>query len=128
MADKANSTFHQHSPNEIPASSSPSGSNVFNIQLNYNINQALDPKLWDDEFHAVSLHRSIEHLVSNIKNIKEFLQRIGKYIKAKSVNADLNNIKDLDSIGKEIWEFLSVVYNSHWDGLQVDNSKMLFML
>ena len=75
---------------------------MFNIQLNYNINQALDSKSWDDEFHAVSLHRSIEHLVSNIKNIKEFLQRIGKYIKAKSVNADLNNIKDLDSIGKEI--------------------------
>ena len=41
-------------------------------------------------------------MVSNIKNIKEFLQRIDKYIKAKSVNADLNNIKDLDSIGKEI--------------------------
>lgn len=75
---------------------------MFNIQLNYNINQALDPESWDSEFRAVSLHEFMEHLASNIKNIKESLQRMGKYIKAKSVNANPNNIKDLDSIGKEI--------------------------
>ena len=59
----------------------------------------------------------MEHLVSDIKNIKEFLWRMGKYIKGKSVNANPNDVKDLDGVGKEIWEFFSMVYNSHWDGL-----------
>ena len=47
---------------------------VINIQLNYDIDQALDPELWSGEFRVVSLHRSIEHLAFNIKNIKESLQ------------------------------------------------------
>ena len=125
-ANNINSIFHQCSSNKVLASSSPTGSNVFNIQLNYKINQALNPELWDGEFCAVSLHGSMEYLVSDIKNIKEFLWRMGKYIKGKSVNTNSNNVKDLDSIGKEIWKLLSVVYNSHWNGLQVDDSKTLF--
>ena len=118
--------FYQCGSNEVLASSLPSGSNMFNIQLNYNINQALDPESWDSKFHAVSLHESMEHLASDVKNIKESLWRMGKYIKARSVNANPNDVKNLDSIGKEIWKFLSVVYNSHWDGLQVDDSKTSF--
>jgi len=99
---------------------------VFNIQLNYNINQALDPELWDGEFYAVSLHRFMEHLASDIKNIKESLCRMGNYIKDKSVNTNSNDVKDLESVGKAVWEFLSVVYNSHWNSLYVDDSKTLF--
>jgi len=49
---------------------------VFNIQLNYDTNQALDPDLWDSKFRTVSLHESIEYLASDIKNIKESLQRM----------------------------------------------------
>jgi len=81
--------------------------------LNYNINQALDSGSWDSEFHAVSLHSSMEHLVSNIKNIKESLQQIGSYIKTKSVSTNSNNIKDLEGVGKELWYFLSAIYKSH---------------
>jgi len=29
---------------------SPNDNNVFNVQLNYNINQALDSKSWDGNF------------------------------------------------------------------------------
>jgi len=65
--------FHQCGSNEVLVSSSPSGSNIFNIQLNYDINQALDPESWDSEFHAVSLHESMEYLASDVKNIKESL-------------------------------------------------------
>jgi len=32
----------------------------------------------------------------------------------------------LNSIGKEIWKFLSVVYNLHWNSFQVDDSKISF--
>ena len=46
---------------------------VFNIQLNYDIKQALDLNSWDSKFRTVSLHRLMEHLASDIKNIKESL-------------------------------------------------------
>ena len=44
----------------------------------------------------------MEHLAFNIKNIKESLCRMGNYIKDKSVNANPNNVKDLDGVGKVV--------------------------
>ena len=72
---------------------------MFNVQLNYNINQALDLEEWDGDFHVISLHGSMEHLVSDVKNIKNSLHRMGKYIKDKTINDNNpNNIKDLDVV------------------------------
>ena len=69
----------------------------------------------------------MEHLSSDIKNIKDFLHRMGKYIKDKSINnSNPNNIKDLEDVGKVVWEFLSSIYNLHWDGLYVDDSNTTF--
>jgi len=51
---------------------------------------------------------------------------MGKYIRGKSINNDPNNIKDLKSVGKAIWKFLSSIYNSYWDGLYVDNTNTIF--
>jgi len=45
VADNVSNILHQCISNEVPALYPPSGSNVFNIQLNYNINQALDSGL-----------------------------------------------------------------------------------
>ena len=105
----------------------PSNNNMFNIELNYDINQALDPESWDSDFHVISLHRSIEHLVSDIKNIKDSLYRIGKYIKDKSIiKNNSNDIKYLDSISKVAWEFLSAFYEAHWDSLHVDKFNTSF--
>ena len=47
--------------------------NMINIQLPYDINQAIESNIWNGNFHLVSLHSSIEHLVSDAKNIKELL-------------------------------------------------------
>jgi len=70
---------------------------------NYNIDQALNPEEWDGNFHATSLHRAMEHLASDIKNIKDFLHRMGKYIRDKPIdNTNPNNIKDLESIGNVV--------------------------
>jgi len=55
----------------------------------------------------------MEHLVLDVKNIKDSLWRMGKYIRSKSINNDPNNIKDLKGVGKTVWEFLSSIYNSH---------------
>ena len=68
----------------------------------------------------------MEYLVSDIKNIKDFLCRMGKYIWGKSIDSNSNNIKDLESVGKAVWEFLSSIYNSHWNGLYIDKANTIF--
>jgi len=83
---------------------SPNNNNMFNMQLNYNINQTLDSKSWDGNFWAISLHRSMEHLASDIKNIKDSLIRMRKYILGKSIEGDkANSVKDLEGVGKAVW-------------------------
>ena len=75
--------------------------NMFNIQLQYNINQALDPESWDSNFQTISLYGSMEYLATSIKNIKESLGRMQKYILGKAIESDkTNNIKDLKEVGK----------------------------
>jgi len=56
----------------------------------------------------------MEHLASDIKNIKDSLHKMGRYIKGKSIiDNNTNSVKNLDSISKVVWEFLSAVYDSH---------------
>jgi len=55
----------------------------------------------------------MKHVASDVKNIKDSLYRIGKYIRGKAINNNSNNCKDLKGVGKELWEFLSSIYESH---------------
>ena len=127
MANVTNTLCQQHVSNRVLALNQPAGSNMVIIQLNYDINQALKPESWDGEFHAISLHGSIEHLVSNVKNIKNSLSRMHKYILGKTINNDkANDVKDLEGISKVAWEFISAIYETHWDSLFVDYSKTSF--
>ena len=69
----------------------------------------------------------MKHLASDTLNIKESLTRIRKFIAGKSINGNkANNLKDLNGMGKAIWEFISIVYNSHWNSLYVDNNNTTF--
>ena len=66
-------------------------------------------------------------MASDIKNIKEFLARIGKYILGKFINSDkANDVKDLEDIGKTAWKFLLAIYEAYWNSLYIDKSKMSF--
>lgn len=121
--DNTNNTLQQRVSNKVPASSTTSSNSVFDIQLSYDIDQALDPEEWDGDFHATLLHGAMEHLVSDVKNIKDSLCRMGKYIRGKSIDSNPNNIKDLEGVGKTVWEFLSSIYDSHWDRLYVDEAN-----
>ena len=104
-------------------SSNSSQQSTLNIQLPYNINQAMDQDSWDSDFHPISLHRLIEHLPSDIKNIKKSLNQMSKYILNKSVKRDkVNNFDDFEGVGKMAWDFISAIYNSDWDVLSVDNN------
>ena len=55
--------------------------NIINIQLLYDSNKLMEPKLWDGNFHFVLLYRSLEHLISNVKSIKKSIAHIVIYIK-----------------------------------------------
>ena len=101
--------------------------NIINIQLNYDINQPLDPDSWDGDFRAISLHGSMEYLGSNIKIIKELLSRMEKFILDKSIDGNkANNIKDFEGLGKAAWGFISALYLSQQDSLLVDGTNHSF--
>ena len=70
---------------------------------------------------------SIEYLASDALNIKELLTRMQKFIAGKSINGNkANDLKDLNGMGKAIWEFISMVYDFHWDFLYVDDNNTTF--
>jgi len=49
----------------------------------------------------------------NIKNIKESLFRIEKYILGKSINGSkVNENKDFKGLGKAAWRFILALYTS----------------
>ena len=95
---------------------------IINIQLPYNSYVPTEPELWDGGFHAISLHRSIKYLSSDTKNIKNSLNFMAKYISNKKIESSKsNNLEDFKGIGKATWNFISLVYNTNWDSLYVDN-------
>jgi len=100
---------------------------VFNVPLPYNPNVPIEPELWDGSFHLISLHRSMEHLASDAKNIKDSLLFMAKYIGNKQVNPTKSNeLEDFKGIEEAIWSFISSVYQSKWDSLIADkNDKSL---
>ena len=87
--------------------------NIINIQLPYDPNGPTEPDLWSGNFQSISLHGSVEHIALNLKNIKQSLNFIAKYISNKKVNPkSSNNLNDFDGIGDAVWNFLSSVYQS----------------
>ena len=56
-----------------PIPSEHTSNSIYNIQILYNVNQAIDLELWNGNFNSILLHRSIEHLATDINNIKESL-------------------------------------------------------
>jgi len=105
MSDLPSNVRPQHVDNTQPTLNNcgTENGNVFNVQLLYDINQALDPESWDGNFRTILIHSSIEHLVSNISNIKESLGRIQKYILSKTIESNnANNIKDLEGVSKVV--------------------------
>ena len=66
----------------------------------------------------------MEHIASDVLSIKNSLLRIKKYISGNSINGNkANDFKDLSGMDKSIWEFISLVYDSHWDALFVDKNN-----
>ena len=74
--------------------------NIINIQISYDPNAPMEPDLWSGNFHLISLHSSIEHIVSDTKSIKDSLNFMARYILNKKVNPKTaNDLKDFDGTG-----------------------------
>jgi len=59
-----------------------------------------------------------------MKNIKDLLNFMAKYISNKKINPKLaNEFKDFDGIGNVVWNFISSIYQSSWDSLYTDNKS-----
>ena len=77
--------------------------NIINIQLPYDPNVPMEPKLWSGNFYPISLHGSIEQIASDTKSIKDSLNFMAKYISNKKVNLKTaNDLKDFDDIGNAV--------------------------
>jgi len=77
--------------------------NVINIQLPYDPNAPMEPNLWSGDFHSISLHGSVEQIASDMKNIKQSLNFMARYISNKKVNPkSSNDLNDFDGIGDTI--------------------------
>ena len=73
------------------------------------------------------LHRLLEHLSSDSKNIKKSLSCITYYIKNKDINCTkANDIPDLKSIDEIVWNFISAIYKSGWDTLVINKDNKTF--
>jgi len=100
---------------------------MFNVQLNYDPDAALDPDSWDRNFHVVLLHGFMKYLAFDTLNIKESLTRMQKFIAGKSINGNkANDLKNLNGMDKAIWKFISMVYNSYWNSLYVNDNNTTF--
>jgi len=85
--------------------------NIINIQLSYDPNGPMEPDLWSGNFQSISLYGSVKHIASDLKNIKQLLNFIAKYISNKKVNPkSSNDLNDFDGIDDVVWNFLSLVY------------------
>jgi len=100
-------------------------STFINIPLPYDPNAPADPEIWGSNFHPISLHGSIEHLGSDVKNIKDFLRFMTKYITNKQIESSkTNNLDNFKGIGEAVWNFISSVYKANWDTLYTDNNSI----
>ena len=112
-ADQQDTTRTMGDNNEASTTHGTHEESVINIQLLYNPQAPTDPNLWSGSFYPISLHGLIEHFTSDLKNIKDSLNFITKYISNKQVNSGkVNELIDFDGIGNAIWNFILLVYET----------------
>ena len=73
----------------------------------------MEQNAWDSDFHPIFIHSSMEHITSDIKNIKTSLCWMLNYILNKRIEkGKVNDFKDLKDVSKEAWNFISAIYDA----------------
>jgi len=88
--------------NEEPMYNIHEDNNMFNVQLDYDINQARDLESWNGNFQAIFLHDFMEYLVLDIYHIKVSLTRMRNYILGKTIEGSKANNIENDSLEIDI--------------------------
>ena len=97
---------------------------TINIQLPYDSNTPMEPELWNGYFYPISLHRFIEYIASDSKNIRNSLNFMARYIFNKQIDSSKSNdLEDFNSISKAILNFISLVYQANWDSLYANKQS-----
>ena len=98
---------------------------VINIQLLYNPQAPTEPDFWSGNFHLILLHSSIKQIASDVKNIKDSLNFMARYISNKKVNpSKANELENFNGISNSIQNFISSVYQANWDSFHTNNQAM----
>jgi len=112
-ADQQNPMRPMSGNNEASPTHASHEKSIINIQLPYDLQAPMELDLWSRSFHLISLHDLIEHFASDSKSIKDSLNFMAKYIANKQVNSkEVNDLKDFNSMGNAIWNFISLVYEA----------------
>ena len=124
VADQQDTTRTMSNNNEASTAHGTHEKSVINIQLPYDPQASTKLDLWSGSFHPISLYGSIEYFASDLKNIKDSLNFMVKYISNKQVNnSKANELNDFDGMGNAIWNFISLVYKAKWDSFITDNKS-----
>ena len=100
---------------------------VINILISYDPNELIKPECWDGIFHPISLHSSLKHLLSDVKNIKKSLIWLAKYIESKKIDTSKsNNIAKHHEISESVWKLVSAIYNSRQNSLFANKNENSF--
>jgi len=90
----------------------------------YSANIPADPSLWDGNFGIISLFGTNEFLQSDVANMSISLQRMATFLRQrKLISQNGNSISQLDTFGEAAWSFLSAIYESGWDQLNVTDES-----
>ena len=74
---------------------------VINISIPYDPNQPTESKCWNETFHSISLHSLLKYFLFDMKNIKESLIQLEKYIENEKINTSKSNdVAELHRIGE----------------------------
>ena len=69
----------------------------------------------------------MEHLASDMYNIKVSLTRMQNYILGKTIEGGkANNVDNFQGVSKAAWRFIPSLYKAHWDSLVVDELNTSF--
>ena len=124
VANHQETSRPQNINNEASPSHAHHKDDVINIQLPYNPQALTKPEIWSRSFHPISLHGSVEHFVSDSKNIKVTLNFLAKYIQNKQVSGGkINDLNNFNSMSNAIWNFILVVYEARWYVLYTDQKS-----
>ena len=124
VADQQDTMRTMGNNNEASTAHGTHEKSIINIQLLYDPQASTKLDLWSSSFHPISFHGLIEHFALDLKNIKDSLNFMVKYISNKQVNnSKANELNDFDGMGNAIWNFISLVYKAKWDTLITDNKS-----